>query len=293
LLSDPIVPPTPHRILAATDLSPGAQHAVEWASRLAQARGAQLHVVHAIQRAERLPVAAGIIDEEAAHAALVAERRAALDELAARVGGSALLLEGSPVQAVAGIVSKLSFDLVVVGRHGRDEAFLVGHVAERLVRLAPVSVVSVPPAASLHSATLRRVLCPTDLSAGADRALGEALAQAQAFGSEVHVLHVIDLPAYVTRQPDLASELERMVNQEVHALVMRHREAGARITEIIRHGAAGEVIATVADELDVDAILLPTHGRAGAARFFLGSVAERLIRAANRPVWTFRRGGAE
>lgn len=286
--------PRLHRVLAATDLSASAERAAEWAARLAKSRSAELHLVHALPPTGPLPIAGGIVHEAAVREAIVAERRAALEALRTRIGASeAHLVEGSAVAAIATLAERLSPDVVVVGRHGGDEAFLVGHVAERLVRLAPVSVVSVPPKASAQPDPMRRVLCPTDLSSGADRALGEALEHAQALGAEVHVLHVIDLPAYVLRQHDLATELERMVQKEVHDLVARHRAAGASITESVRHGTAGEVIAQVANEIDADAILLPTHGRSGAARFFLGSVAERLIRSAERPVWTFRRGGAE
>jgi nucleotide-binding universal stress UspA family protein len=48
------------------------------------------------------------------------------------------------------------------------------------------------------------------------------------------------------------------------------------------------VIVTVAEELNVDLILMPTYGHTGIARMILGSVAERAVRETKRPVVTIR-----
>jgi len=57
-----------------------------------------------------------------------------------------------------------------------------------------------------------------------------------------------------------------------------------------RKGDPASVIVTVADELKVDLIVMPTHGHQGVERMILGSVAERVAREASRPVLTFRLG---
>lgn len=239
-----------------------------------------------------LPVAAGLVHEPELRSRILAERRSALEARRLAAGATAAhVVEGRVPEALVELAAEVRPEVIVVGRHGQEEAYLIGHVAERLVRAASLPVISVPPGASTEGAALRSVLCPIDLSSGADRAFAEALETAIGLGAAVHVLHVIDLPTYVTRQPELTTELERMVTLEVRGLVARHRERGARITEVVRQGAAADVILQVARELTVDAILVPSHARGPVARFFLGSVAERLVRSADRPVWTFRPGG--
>jgi nucleotide-binding universal stress UspA family protein len=284
-------PPSP--LLVATDLSPSADRALAWAARLARAEGIPLHLAHAVSSVPQLPAAAGLVDASAIHARFVAEQRAALEAAGREVDASALhLVEGEPVEALSALADRLAPRLLVLGRHEAPDRDRIGRVAARLVRAASRPVLSVPAASPLPSRRPLRLLCPTDLSVGADRALAEALAHAAWLDAEAHVLFVLDLPGYVAQQPELASELGRRVERELSALVERHRSGPRRIEGMLRHGPPAEEIARAADALDADVILLPTHARAGVARFFLGSVAERLIRGAARPVWTFRLGGS-
>lgn len=57
---------------------------------------------------------------------------------------------------------------------------------------------------------------------------------------------------------------------------------------VFRHGDPAQEIADLAEELEVDAIVMATHGRSGLSRAVLGSVAERVLRQAVVPVVTVR-----
>src|SRR5882724_6448239 len=58
------------------------------------------------------------------------------------------LITGDPVTAIIGEASKLGYDLLVVGTHGRTgmTKLLLGSVTEKLIRLSPIPVLTVPPA---------------------------------------------------------------------------------------------------------------------------------------------------
>lgn len=56
----------------------------------------------------------------------------------------------------------------------------------------------------------------------------------------------------------------------------------------IEAGYPPDRIAAIADEEGVDQIVIGSHGRRGLERFFLGSVAERVARLADRPVLIFK-----
>src|SRR5437870_2682442 len=65
--------------------------------------------------------------------------------------------------------------------------------------------------------------------------------------------------------------------------------AGVRASALLRDSAsAPEEIVRVARAKRIDIIVMGTHGRGGIAKMFLGSVAERVVRTATRPVLTVR-----
>jgi nucleotide-binding universal stress UspA family protein len=296
---------TKSRILCATDFSQAADGALAWAARLAEPRGAELHLVHALVPAGKAPAAGGYLHEGALDEERAAAARGGLSARTAAFGvTSAELRRGELADEILKRAVELHADLLVIGvppSEARTHA-LLGSVGERLIRSAQVPVLTVPLAghapAGEDRLLLRRILFPTDLSSESDRALGRFLATLGQFVSEetdVHLLHVLDMPAYVLRTGNLEEELERSVQHDLNELAARHRTGRLRLHVEMRHGRAAETIGERATALDVDLVAMPTHGRTGLARFFLGSVAEGVARAGVRPTMTFHplalRGG--
>ena len=142
---------------------------------------------------------------------------------------------------------------------------------------------------------LKRILLPTDFSEYATEATKYALALAEKFGSEVHLLHVIDLMAAVAPEygipPWLDEQLEKMEAQalerlgEVFEPAWREQHRTVRAT---RQGTTYAKIIEYAKEHQIDLIVMGTHGRSGLTHFLMGSVAERVVRHASCPVLTVR-----
>lgn len=61
------------------------------------------------------------------------------------------------------------------------------------------------------------------------------------------------------------------------------RAQGLEVEEVVRVGRAAEETLAVADA-EADLVLIATHGRSGAARWWLGSVADKIVRGASCPV---------
>lgn len=57
----------------------------------------------------------------------------------------------------------------------------------------------------------------------------------------------------------------------------------------IAYGDPGAEIASYAEKVDADLIVLPSHGRTGLKRLMIGSVAERVVRLAHCPVLVLRK----
>jgi nucleotide-binding universal stress UspA family protein len=142
---------------------------------------------------------------------------------------------------------------------------------------------------------IKKILCPVDFSESSEHALRYAVAFTEAYGAELTLLHVIELPylpSYSTAGvPDLNLPVERMQEQsraQLRELFERHQPEAGRIDghstvgnpflEIIRHARDGEF----------DLIVMGTHGRTGLQHVLIGSVAEKVVRKAPCPVLTVK-----
>jgi nucleotide-binding universal stress UspA family protein len=140
---------------------------------------------------------------------------------------------------------------------------------------------------------VNRILVPVDFSEHSQRALVEALAMAAIYGAEVTVLHVWEPPGVVV--PAMAfgapeeGDPELEVRQRLDDLVAAvDSPPGVRVEKRLATGVAYATIVEVAEEGSYDLVVIDTHGRSGLARFFVGSVAERVCRHAPCPVLVLR-----
>ena len=149
-----------------------------------------------------------------------------------------------------------------------------------------------PAAPALH---VQKILVPIDFSTPCNKAFKYALGFARQFGSQIVMIHVIE-PAPVIRAEPLAGE--RMPQTQDELVLAKEkmqaladaspREAHLHITSGVRRGVATREIVQAADELDVDLIIMATHGLRGWKHFGLGSTADRVARAAQCPVLVVR-----
>jgi nucleotide-binding universal stress UspA family protein len=149
-----------------------------------------------------------------------------------------------------------------------------------------------PVVPALH---VQKILVPIDFSAPCNKAFKYALGFARQFGSQIIMTHVIE-PAGVVQaeqsgvegMPQNRSELA-LAEERMQALAdASPRDAHLHITSGIRRGVATHEIVQAAEELDVDLIIMATHGIRGWKHFGLGSTADRVARAAPCPVLVVR-----
>jgi nucleotide-binding universal stress UspA family protein len=137
-----------------------------------------------------------------------------------------------------------------------------------------------------------RLLLPTDMSAGVDRAIEHAIDAAQRYDAELHVLYVVDSAAYSSYPGDeyvhefegLEHALEEAGEEAVAAITERADEAGVATTAVVRHGVPHEEILEYMEEADIDLTVIGSKHRSGEYRRLLGSVAQRVTNVAQRPV---------
>ena len=147
------------------------------------------------------------------------------------------------------------------------------------------------PTAEYEEINVRKILVPTDFSPASKTALWYALRIAEVRNSEITLLHVLEPqdPAVLADPRAAVSFSEQESEEALRGLVDSAKTVGAvRTNSMFRTGVATHEIIEAAKELDVDLIVIATHGFTGWKRFALGSTAERVARAATCPVLVVR-----
>jgi nucleotide-binding universal stress UspA family protein len=140
---------------------------------------------------------------------------------------------------------------------------------------------------------VRRILLPTDFSGCANYALPYAAAIARATNATVICVNVVEpiVPAVgytgmAEAMPiaEMSEQMEDSAERELPDVMSCEELRGLKVEEVIGHGDAAAEIVRVADERDVDLIVISSHGRTGLGRIIFGSTAEAVVRHARCPV---------
>ena len=139
---------------------------------------------------------------------------------------------------------------------------------------------------------VERILVPSDFSASAREALGCAIDLAGAFSAEIHLLHSFAAnPARITPYSEgLPFDYVEAVRKAAHARLDEEaeeaRQAGVEVRTYLDEDLPSRAIASLAEKISADLIVMGTRGNSGVKHVLLGSVAERTVRIAPCPVLT-------
>ncbi len=132
---------------------------------------------------------------------------------------------------------------------------------------------------------LKKILIATDGSHGGEAATRLGGDVASNHDSEVLLVHVVPLPplVYGVDQPisdEVTTYLEDVAEKTISASTAILDELGVKHEQIVRPGRAADVILEIAEERDVDMIVVGHRGLGAMRRFVLGSVTSKLSHAA-------------
>ena len=151
---------------------------------------------------------------------------------------------------------------------------------------------------------IKKILVPTDFTEASKAALRYACDLATATKASLCILHAVEsrypagLPEHYTLPQEYLRQFERSARRELEGLldeVFTPDEAKQfRVSLVLRTGsAAQEILRYLQVHPNVDLVVMATHGRGGVRRLMMGSVADKIVRAANCPVLTIRLPAAE
>lgn len=136
----------------------------------------------------------------------------------------------------------------------------------------------------------KRILCPVDFTENSIAALRSAAALAHAFDGTAYVLHVVPMIIQPTGMPvyvDLYKSQEETAWARLRELARKYL-SGAKYELLVQMGDPAKTILLAEKKVSPDLLVMTTHGRRGFSRFFLGSVAEMVVRESTCPVLTVR-----
>ena len=283
-------------VLIPTDGSESAERAARYGQVLAEAYGATVHVLCVVDRRDYDGVETDGVD--AGKTAAEQQASDAVDAVAALVGDHGTvrtqITVGVPSEEILRYVVEEGIDLVVMGTHGRTgaERFVIGSVAERVVRHADVPVLTVRVSDAPPWPPLDRILVPTDGSDASFAALPAAFDLAERFDATVEALSIVDerskasVYTVETALEEMVGGLEATAETATERIEARARAADVDVTTTIVDGIPSRTICAHAEDSGADLVVLASHGRTGLAHSLLGSVAERVVRNSVVPVLT-------
>jgi len=143
----------------------------------------------------------------------------------------------------------------------------------------------------------RKILFCTDFSENSALARRYALEYTSAFGASLAILHVVNssrlgYPAFETVVPfdlrELIKSIEESVEKALDELVQECSKVVCEVTTYSRIGVPATEIVRLAEEEQMDLIVMGTHGWTGFRHLILGSTAANVVRTATCPVLTVR-----
>ncbi len=291
------------RILCPTDFSEFSAAAVSYATALAKTYGATVRLVHV---ATPFPVVAPYLDTPGDPRLFEAQRTIIDEGLAAdaarvRAAGVTVTTDhhtGAAVHEILEAAAAANADVIAIGTHGRGgfERLVLGSVTEKLLRLAPCAVLTVPHAALGRAADAvrwTRILCAHDGSAASQAGVDVAASLATRTGAHLTLVSVVETVPYGGdfTGPGFAAFREARQLHAEEALdtalppAIRTR---CHVEDRVVYGKPSQQILAVAQQVRPDVIVMGVQGRGALDLLLFGSTVNQVVRQAEHPVLTVR-----
>ncbi len=210
---------------------------------------------------------------------------------------------GKPAQEILRFAGQRRNGLIALSTHGRSGLvrLAMGSVADRLAHASSVPVLLIRPKEDEDEGkAIGSIVAPLDGSALSEGIMPAVQQLAMSLHIPVHLVRSVPISSEIWAGGETHSYVPAYLTSEVqtkvHADALRYLErmkATLEAEKIIADlsvlvGPADSRIVDYASEADDALIIMASHGRTGFNRWFLGSIAEKVIRSSGRPVLLVR-----
>jgi len=142
--------------------------------------------------------------------------------------------------------------------------------------------------AALPKHLLRNILFATDFSSCSEAALTYAIGLSRRYDSLLNIVSVVPAEICDNAQPPDPFYFRHSAENKMANLVASELFHGIKHQELVTEGEGGvsQVLSKLMQQLEIDLVVLGTHGRGGVKELLLGSVAEEIVYSAPCPVLT-------
>ena len=137
---------------------------------------------------------------------------------------------------------------------------------------------------------INHILVPTDCAAASASALEVGVQMARAFDAKLTLMHVWELPIYpymdFMLNSEIIAEVEDAASKGLAKALAELQQKLPTARSQLKTGLPWQGILEAIDQLEVDLVVMGTHGRQGLSHLTLGSVAEKVVRLSKAPVLT-------
>ncbi|NNE32594.1 MAG: universal stress protein [Winogradskyella sp.] len=137
---------------------------------------------------------------------------------------------------------------------------------------------------------MKKILVPTDFSEAAENALKVAAILANKYGSEIYLLHMMEIPMQHIDPGAVQSDIPealffmKLAHKKFEDLIESDYLEGITIHETVKADITFNEIKDSCKEFDIDLIVMGSHGASGLKEMFVGSNAEKVVRTSEVPV---------
>lgn len=146
---------------------------------------------------------------------------------------------------------------------------------------------------------MKKILVPTDFSTSSFQAVKVAALLAKKSNAQVYLLHIIDLPHQssdaIQKGADVPEILffKQSAQEQLTKLALSQDLQEVSVFEILQLGKTVELVNKIAQENDIDLIVMGSHGASGFKEFFIGSNTEKVVRTSQIPVLVIKEDVSE
>jgi len=137
---------------------------------------------------------------------------------------------------------------------------------------------------------MKKILVPTDFSDQAENALKVAAMLAKSHNAEIYLLHMMEIPMQqldpINAHSDVPEVLffMKLAHKKFNHLMSSDFLEGITVHETVKADITFNEIKDACKELDIDMIVMGSHGATGIKEMFVGSNAEKVVRTSEIPV---------
>jgi nucleotide-binding universal stress UspA family protein len=267
-------------ILFPTDFSPASEAVLPYARALARSYDAQLVIAHVVA-----PSVVSVEPPVTVNMFELAEKEMEHLQLSEQLDGTRhkeIVTEGPIWPCLSRIIEQQEIDLIVVGTHARTgfKKFILGSVAEEILRQAPCPVLTVGPhvnAELRRAPEMKAILFATDFSEDCPGSLQHALNLGRRHNARVLMLTVVE--------HDNSPDPEAIINGLHDKLASLVAPGTAQIETLVEFGRPADRILEIAGQFHADIIVLGAHRPAMLTNRFM-DVAYKVACEAPCPVLT-------